>query len=134
MRTVVISIMLTALLTAGLFAQAPSAGRESAPATIAEPNVHLEGCLYVGGGANQSTQGAGYILEDLKVISHRDGSAAMATRYAARAAADTQDRMKALAGKRVGLTGRVVNDADPAELQVTAIREIVGQCARRAAS
>ncbi|MGE0704234.1 MAG: hypothetical protein AB7F99_14895 [Vicinamibacterales bacterium] len=134
---ILVTLTLTAWMTAGLAAQAPSAvGTESVRAALAEPSVHLEGCLYedVSGSQPSTQQASGYIVEDLKVISQRDSGAEVPVRYAVRGAADTGDRLKAFAGKRVGITGRVGTDANPPELQVTAIREIVGQCARRAAS
>jgi len=128
---ILITIALSGWMTTALSAQAPSAG-SSATTPATAPTVHLEGCLYPPAGNQSTSQESKYIIENLTIISHRDGSATPPARYAIQDATNGQEQMKALAGRRVGVTGRVVSDSESPELAVVAIREIVGQCAPRA--
>lgn len=100
--------------------------------TTAGSKIHLEGCLYPEralSAAKPVIVPAGsvepYVLTDTKHISgepRSDEARVFALHEVA------PDRLRALNGKRVGVTGRVAEQTGMPALHVISLREIVGAC------
>jgi len=113
-------------LCAGLAAEA----QQNAPAI-----VHFEGCVFPGraltasGPVVAATSGETYVLTHTKIVAGTAESQEEEAPLTLREVAE--ERLRALNGKRVGVTGRIDASAKPRAFQVVSIREIAGTCPTR---
>lgn len=96
--------------------------------------VHLEGCVFAKQALSSPKPVAipfgttqDYVLTDVKVIAVASG-VAVADGQIFKIAQVPQDRLRELAGQRVGVTGRTGGSGELSPLEVTSIREIAGTC------
>ena len=96
--------------------------------------VHLEGCVFPKQALSSpkpvvipfgTTQD--YVLTDTKVIAVASG-VDVADGQTFKLDQVPQDRLRGLAGRRVGVTGRTGGSGELPPLEVTSIREITGTC------
>jgi hypothetical protein len=142
MKKPFVTVVIALWATVGLGARSQPAAQDSATrgdqtAVTAGAMVHFEGCVYRGadvpgrarGVVGTDTAVEEYVLANTKFIARADGLPdAAAPMY--RLDAGDRDRVSALVGKRVGVTGRIAGRSGDPLLQVTSIREIVGMCSR----
>jgi hypothetical protein len=124
--------LITCAVAAGVAIGLPAAGQESQTQSQQATMVHVEGCVFPQRALTASKavlMPAGstdaYFLTNINVIAAPgDGIDDKSVFKLDRVA---QERLRALIGKRVGVTGRIERSADPL-FRVTSIREIVGIC------
>jgi hypothetical protein len=135
-----ISGAVAAALAVGLLADARQSSTQE-PQTAAEaqlstagPSLHLEGCVFperalsaTGSIVVPAGRAEDYVLTETKVLAGSDGATEGGI---FRLEQVPQDRLRALIGKRVGVTGRIEDESTPPVFRVTSIREIVGTCPR----
>ena len=115
--------------------QAPKSGPAGPPPSArSTAAVHLEGCVFpkralsspkpvvIPFGTVQD-----YVLSDIKVIAVASG-VNVADGQIFKIDQVPQDRLRELAGRRVGVTGRTGGSGELSPLEVTSIREIMGTC------
>ena len=137
----VIPFTVAAFLTLGVvaLAQQVSTSQESNSPTAHPANttvVHFEGCVFPKRALTAdtpvlvpSTGVEDYLLTNIKVISGSvDAEEVAKATYKLEQV--TQDRLRELNSKRVGVTGRIGLVSVQPELQVVSIREISGTCPR----
>lgn len=137
LKRLLVTTAVAVFLGFGLAAEAQQSAIPESQATesgdsTAGSKIHLEGCLFPEralSAAKPVIVPAGsveqYVLTDTEHISG-EAPSGEATVYELHEVA--QDRLRALNGKRVGVTGRVEDQTGMPALRVISLREIVGAC------
>jgi hypothetical protein len=132
----VTSFAFAVLLGASPWVQARASVQEPNAAASAQANtmIHLEGCVFTETALTATTPvviPAGttqaYVLTHTKKISGSQPDDEVAKTIYALDKID-QDQLRALYGKRVGVTGRVKTAPKRPQIEVVSIREISGGC------
>ncbi len=142
-RVLAVATAAVVSLGVGLLADGPQnqSSGSAAPATAAssssKTNLYLEGCVFPKmalSGTMPSIVPVGtvedYVLSDTKVLSAADGVDTSGVTLL-QLAQVSQPRLRALIGKRVGVTGHVEAKPDLPVMDVTSIRPISGECPAR---
>ena len=133
-----ISCAAAVLLSVGLGAKAQQNPAEEPQKTTqvstAGTIVHLEGCVFPKRAMSTMKPviapvgSEDYVLTHTKVVAGTGGAATESDGSAFKLEQVSQERLRALIGKRVGVTGRIGDEPELPEFQVISIREISGSC------